>query len=127
MVSYFCEMAEVSRSGYYAWLHAENIRFSYEEKDWKDYELIKKVFEEKGEKAGALTIKMILENEYFVTMNHKKIRRIMHKYNLETKVRRAKPYRKIAKATHEHKTVTNLLNRNFNQGDPRQVLLTEII
>ena len=32
MVSYFCEMAEVSRSGYYAWLHAGNIRLNREEK-----------------------------------------------------------------------------------------------
>jgi transposase InsO family protein len=69
---------------------------------------------------------MILENEYFVTMNHKKIRRLMHKYNLETKIRRAKPYKKIAKATHEHKTVPNHLNRNFNQGEPRKILLTDI-
>jgi putative transposase len=125
MVSYFCEIAEVSRSGYYVWLHAENIRSTHEEKDWKDYELIKKIVVQKREKAGALTIKMILENEYFVVMNHKKIRRLMHKYNLETKVRRAKPYKKIAKATHEHKTVPNLLNRNFNQGEPRKVLLTD--
>ena len=126
MVSYLCEMAEVSRSGYYTWLHAENIRFIHEENDWKDYELIKKVFDEKKRKAGALTIKMILENEYFVTMNHKKIRRLMHKFNLKAEIRQAKPYKKIAKATHEHKTVPNLLNRNFNQGEPGKVLLTDI-
>ncbi|MCT1392026.1 IS3 family transposase, partial [Peribacillus frigoritolerans] len=75
MFSYFCEMAEVSCSGYYAWQQAESIRFTLEEKDWQDYELIHKVFEGKKKKADALTIKMIVENDFFVTMNHKKIRR----------------------------------------------------
>jgi putative transposase len=126
MVSYFCKMANVSRSGYYAWIHAGHIRLSHEEKDWQDYELINKVFENKKKKAGALTIKMILESEYFVTMNHKKIRRLMHKFHLETEVRRPNPYKKLAKATQEHKTVPNLLNRNFNQGEPRKILLTDI-
>ncbi|MBT2739922.1 IS3 family transposase [Bacillus sp. ISL-77] len=37
------------------------------------YELIKKIFDEKKAKAGALVIKMILENDYYIVMNHKKI------------------------------------------------------
>ena len=69
-------MAGVSRSGYYAWIKAANIRASRQENDWKDYELIKKIFDKKKAKAGALVIKMILENDYYVVMNHKKIRRI---------------------------------------------------
>ncbi|MDM5224581.1 IS3 family transposase [Peribacillus sp. NJ11] len=125
MVSYFCEMAEVSRSGYYAWLQAESIRFTLEEKDWQDYELIHKVFEGK-KKAGALNIKMIVENDFFVTMNHKKIRRLMNKFNLKARIRQANPYKKMAKATHEHKVVPNLLNRKFNQGEPRKTFLTDI-
>lgn len=69
---------------------------------------------------------MILENDYFVVMNHKKIRRLMRKYQLITKVRRSNPYRKIAKATQEHRTCPNLLNREFNQEEPGKVLLTDI-
>jgi putative transposase len=99
---------------------------THEKKDSQDYELIKEVFEAKKKKAGALTIKMILENKYFVTMNHKKIRRLMHKFNLKAIIRQAKPYKKLAKATHEHKAVPNHLNRNFNQGEPRKVFLTDI-
>ena len=63
MIRYFCEMAEVSRSGYYAWIHAERIRFTHEKKEWRDYELIQEIFEAKKKKAGALTIIMILENK----------------------------------------------------------------
>jgi putative transposase len=77
-------------------------------------------------KAGALTIKMHLERKDSVIMNHKKIRRIMRKYNLVAKVRQANPYRKMAKATQEHRTCPNLLERQFKQDEPGKVLLTDI-
>jgi putative transposase len=92
----------------------------------KDYELIKEIFDKKNGRAGALTIKMILANDYFVEMNHKKIRRIMRKFNLVAKVRQINPYRKMAKATQEHKPLPNLLNREFDQEEPGKVLLTDI-
>jgi putative transposase len=126
MVTYLCKMAGVSRSGYYAWLKAESVRTVKQECDWIDYELIKEIFYKKKEKAGALVIKMILENDYFVVMNHKKIRRIMRKFNLVTKIRQINPYRKMAKATQEHKTLPNLLNREFDQSEPGKVYLTDI-
>ncbi|WP_230131452.1 IS3 family transposase [Bacillus sp. CECT 9360] len=126
MVTYLCKMAGVSRSGYYAWIKDENERVKRDENDWKDYELIKKIFDEKNGKAGALVIKMILEKDYFVVMNHKKIRRLMKKFHLVAKIRQINPYRKMAKATQEHKTHPNLLNREFNQDEPGKVLLTDI-
>ncbi|MFD6442362.1 IS3 family transposase, partial [Peribacillus sp. NPDC060186] len=45
---------------------------------------------------------------------------IMHKFNLKATIRQAKPYKKIAKATHEHKAVRNHLNRNFSQGETEE-------
>lgn len=126
MVIDLCKMAGVSRSGYYAWLKAEKVRAERQENDWKDYELIKQIFDQKKAKAGALVIKMILENDYYVVMNHKKIRRLMRKFNLVTKIRKMNPYRKMAKATQEHKTLPNLLNREFDQEEPGKVLLTDI-
>jgi putative transposase len=127
MVTYLCKMAGVSRSGYYAWLKAESGRTAKQESDWIDYELIKEIFYKKKQKAGALVIKMILKNDYYVDMNHKKIRRIMRKFNLVTKIRQINPYRKMAKATQEHKTLPNLLNREFDQSEPGKVYLTDIM
>ncbi|MGM1008013.1 MAG: transposase [Bacillota bacterium] len=56
-----------------------------------DIKLVQEIFLSKKETAGALQIKMILENDYSAVMNHKKIRRLMAKYNLETKIRKANP------------------------------------
>lgn len=59
-------------------------------------------------------------------MNPKKIRRLMRKYNFFAKIRRANPYKTIAKATQEHKTLPNKLNREFVQDEPGKILLTDI-
>lgn len=126
MVVYLCKIAGVSRSGYYAWLSTSLKRSKRYENDWKDYELIKEVFDKKKQKVGSLQIKMILENDYYVVMNHKKIRRIMNAFNLIVTIRQANPYQKIAKATQEHKTVPNILQRRFDQGEPLKVLLIDI-
>ncbi|AOH55925.1 transposase [Peribacillus muralis] len=125
-VSYLCKLAGVSRSGYYDWVKAAPYRELREEQDGLDIELIRNIFISKKEKVSALQIKMIMENDYSAVMNHKKIRRLMTKYNLLAKIRRANPYRKMAKATKEHLTCPNLLKRKFNQEVPGKVLLTDI-
>lgn len=46
-------------------------------------------------------------------MNRKKIQRIMRKYDVVCPIRKANPYRRMAKAIKEHKVVQNKLNREF--------------
>lgn len=111
------KLAGVSCSGFYDWLKAATSREIRNDQDELDIELIRTIFISKKEKVGALQIKMIMENDYSAVMNHKKIRRLLAKYSLITKIRRANPYRKMAKATQEHRTCPNLLNRNLNQGE----------
>jgi hypothetical protein len=38
----------------------------------------------------------------------------MKKYDLLSKVRKRNPYKQIAKATQEHRSLKNLLNRDFS-------------
>ena len=59
-------------------------------------------------------------------MNHKKIIRIMKKYQLLTKIRRKNPYKTIMKKTAEHRTFKNKLNRQFSSNIPRKVFCTDI-
>lgn len=126
MVSFLCELSGVSRSGYYAWLQAAGKRDLREIQDETDTELIEYIFRQKKEKAGVIQIKMIMENDYCIYMNHKKIRRLMRKYGLFTKIRVANPYKKMAQANQEHRTLPNLVKRQFDQGKPGKILLTDI-
>ena len=50
----------------------------------------------------------------------------MKKYDIICPIRKANPYRRMMKATKEHRVVPNLLNRQFKQGIPWKVLLTDI-
>ena len=126
MVSYLCEFTGVSRSGYYAWIKSETKRQIRDDNDEKDMEIIRWIFTQNHEKVGALQIKMILENDFGVTMNHKKIRRLMKKFGLVAKIRQAKPYKQMLKATQEHRTCPNHLQREFKQQEPGLVFLTDI-
>jgi putative transposase len=128
MVLYLCNITGVSRSGYYEYFSKQS-QVRRQEREKKDLELKKMVLKAvhfKGRKKGARQIKMTLAGEFNTNYNLKRIGRIMRKYNIVCLIRRANPYRKIMKATQEHTTVPNLLNRQFKQGVPGKVLVTDI-
>jgi len=126
MTKYFCDLLEVSRSGYYSFLKASTVREAREQLDLEAKEIIIKAFNRRGYKKGSRSIKMILENDYNIIFSRKKIQRIMRKYGIVCPHRKANPYKRIAKATKEHQVVANKLNREFKQGIPGKVLLTDI-
>lgn len=123
MTRHLCKIANVSASGYYKFL--SNFR-ARRIKDLKSKEIILKAFNYRGYKKGSRSIKMILENKFHIIMNRKKIQRIMRKYNITCPIRKANPYKRIAKATKEHRVVPNRLNREFKQNTPGKVMLTDI-
>lgn len=117
-----CDIAGVSRSGYYKWLrHADD-----PDRDYDDYLLIKAIFERGKARYGWRTIQMRLKREHNIGMNHKKITRIMRKYDLITTIRRRNPYKAVMKKTAEHRTFANTLGRAFLQTVPYRVFCTDI-
>lgn len=128
MVSYLCNVAGVSRSGFYNYFseRSQKARKEKEAKDEKVKEIILKAFHFKRRKKGARQIKMTLAGQFNVKYNLKRIRRIMKKYGIICPIRKANPYRRMMKATQEHRVVPNLLNREFKQEIPYKVLLTDI-
>ena len=126
MTAYFCDLLDVSRSGYYSYLKARSSRQAREQRDVEAKEIILKAFERRGYKKGSRSIKMILENDFHLIFSRKKIQRIMKKYGIVCPHRKPNPYKKMAKATKEHQVVSNQLNREFKQGVPGKVLLTDI-
>lgn len=125
-VSYCCAILNVSRSGYYAYMKSADTRKTREENDLIAKANILKAYNFKGYAKGSRGIKMTLENEFGITYSRKKVQRIMRKYNIICEIRKANPYKRMAKATKEHRVVPNKLNRNFKQGIPGKVLLTDI-
>ena len=122
-----CATAGVSRSGYYAWVKAAPVREAQEHQDRKDFDLILKAYKMRGYSKGAKGIYMaLIHMDPPVIMNLKKIRRLMDKYNLSCPIRKANPYRRMAKALKTSNVADNLLQREFESYGPRMVLLTDI-
>ena len=124
-ISRLCEIAGVSRSGYYNWCASEEKRKAREDADRKDFELILEAYKYRGYAKGVKGIHMRLLHSPGIIMNEKKIRRLMHKFGLKCPIRKANPYRRMAKAIATSTVADNIVNRDFRR-EPRKVLLTDI-
>lgn len=126
-VSMLCEIAGVSRSGYYNWVVSEGKRNEKEIQDRADFELILAAYTYRGYDKGAQGIYMrLIHMDPPIVMNVKKIRRLMKKYGLVCEIRKANPYRRMAKAIKTNHVADNLVKRQFEVYGPRMVLLTDI-
>lgn len=127
-IRYMCQVAGVSRSGYYNYVSNQNTGvYSEKEKaDRADFEDILKAYEYKKRNKGARAIKMCLDRDFHIIMNLKKIRRLMKKYGLKCPIRKANPYRRMAKAIKTNNIAENKLERKFYDGGPFEKLLTDI-
>lgn len=126
-VQELCRIAGVSRSGYYNWIANESNRIAREQRDRQDFERILEAYHYRGYAKGIRGIHMrLLHMDPPVLMNLKKIRRLMGKYGLACPIRKANPYRRMAKAMKSDAIAANLLNREFEKYGPRKVLLTDI-
>ena len=67
-VQFLCKISKVSRSGYYHFLKTKDLRKIREQKDLSAKKLILKVFNRRGYKKGARSIKMSLEKDYKLSL-----------------------------------------------------------
>jgi putative transposase len=125
-LTYLLELSGVSKSGYYGFIEPTNTKLLNEFKDEEDFELIMKAYRFKGFNKGAKQLKMTLENHFDTVMNLKKIRRLMKKFGLFCPIRKANPYKRMAKAMKTSHVAPNKLERKFKEGNPNQILLTDI-
>jgi len=123
-----CKEANISKSGYYRYHSKEAIkqREIHEEQDLALLDLILEVYNFKGYKKGSREIKDFLFNQYGIIMNRKRIQRIMRKYEIICPIRKANPYKRMARNIKGHHIHDDHVERNFKPGRPFAVLLTDI-
>ena len=112
------EVLDISKNTYYKYRNSED-------KDYYDYLLIKEIFEDSKNTYGYRRICEGLMIKYGVIFNHKKVARIMRKYNLKPEyIKKIRPnisYKRI-----EQNVKPNLLKRKFNTDGPNEVWTTDI-
>ena len=124
-ISMLCDIAGVSRSGYYNWKNNEKVRYLKEIKDAKDFKIILEAYNYRGYSKGVRGIYMRLL-KMNKPMNQKKIRSLMRKYNLYCPIRKANPYRRMIKAMKTNNYAFNKINRNFKSSKQGEHLLADI-
>jgi transposase InsO family protein len=116
-----CNISKVSKSGYYKWLKRKQ-----KLKQEQDLLLIYAIFLLKNKKAGFRTIKMNLKRYLGITMNHKKIIKLMKILNIQGRIRKANPYKKKMLEIQEKRIVENIVDGNFKNRNPFEVLSCDI-
>lgn len=113
-----CGALEISKRTYYKYKNKED-------PDYFDYLLIKQVFDESRGTYGYRRIQEGLKQNFGVIYNHKKIQRIMKKYNIKPEyIRRIRPnysYKRI-----EENVKPNLVKRNFKTKGLNEIWCTDI-
>lgn len=120
-----CAVANVSRSGYYAWKRATPERATREKYDRTLATVIETTCKRHIGTYGYRRVTMALKNNGH-SDNHKRVARIMRTYGMQAQIRRKNPYKQIMTKTQEHRTCPNLLGRQFTQTTPERVSGTDI-
>ena len=113
-----CEIAGVSRAAYYKYKNRPLKRSTPIEK------LVIDIYHKTNQRAGYRTIKYILKNQYNLTVNHKKVLRIMQENGIQSIVRRKPRTPGISKERAASKK--NLLGRQFTACSPGKKFVTDI-
>jgi len=124
-ITILCALANVSLSGYYQYRKLIQMKQAKEFKEQSDLNLIREISETSRQRYGYRMITMMLYMRGII-MNHKKVLRLMNKYDLLAKARRRNPYKQIMKRTQEHRVAPNILSRAFQGFVPLKKLWTDI-
>ena len=112
-----CAALDINRRTYYKYRNSKD-------KDYYDYLLIKEIFDESKGTYGYRRICEGLLIKYGVIYNHKKIQRIMNKYNIKPQYARRK--RKASYKRIEENVKPNLVKRKFNTDNENKIWTTDI-
>ena len=112
-----CAALDITQRTYYKYRNCED-------KDYYDYLLIKEIFDESKGTYGYRRVCEGLLIKYGVMFNHKKVQRIMNKYNIKpqyTRKKKSQSYKRI-----EENVKPNLVKRKFNVDKENKIWTTDI-
>ena len=117
-MSNLCAALAISRRTYYKYRDRED-------PDYYKYLLIKEIFDESKGTYGYRRVSESLKIKYGVIFNHKKVARIMKKYNLKPEyIRRIRPNTNAKRL--EENVQPNLVKRKFKTKGFNQIWCTDI-
>lgn len=116
-----CQVLEVSRSGYYAWL--KRPKSNRKQLNEELVERIKKVFNQSRQTYGSPRITYALKNQG-IACSKNRVARLMKENNIKPKTKRK--FKATTNSKHNYPVADNILNRNFNPTAPNQAWVADI-
>ena len=122
-ISLLCRIATVSKSGYYKWLKRQASPSAkmlsdkaMEAKILECYRKVKGIY-------GYRRIKVCLEKKYGITVNHKRVYRLMRQIGIQSCIRKKRKYFGRREST---VVSSNVLNREFKAANPNEKWVTDV-
>lgn len=120
---YLSSIAKVSECEIYKWKSNLNKR---SDSELEDYIAINKTFQQYNMTVGFRSIVIKLKDDHNIGMSHKKVIRIIRKYNLTCKIRKTKSYKNSYAVNRGENTYPNLLNTVFDSKTPNKMFHIDI-
>ena len=117
-----CDFLGVSRSAYYAWVK----RMDQPDPDQERMKLVQEAYKRSRKTYGYRRIRIWIEREYGIKINHKALLRLMRKLNIRSVARKKNPYRLINNRYGAINTYPNLMKQDFKSTQPNQKWGTDI-
>lgn len=114
-VTLLCKICEVSKAGFYKFMNRP-VKVETE-----DIHMIKTIQEKHKYRVGVYRMEAYIKREYGVTMNHKKVYRLMRENDLLSKIKRKRKYY----GKKENNPKSNKINRNFDTSCPFDKMTTD--
>ncbi|WP_316572955.1 IS3 family transposase [Neobacillus sp. YIM B06451] len=122
-IELLCELAEVSRGGYYKWIKRQETPSAKRLEDEKIKEKIMECHKKYKGIYGYRRIQTWLKKTYGLHINHKRIQRLMNEMGIQAVIRKKKPYYGKKEA---YVVSDNHLNRDFIASGPNEKWVTDI-
>jgi transposase InsO family protein len=122
-VTVLCKVMEVSRSGFYDYLHRLNTKCPDDAYQGALNTRIKAIFQESRGSYGSRRVLKKLQSEGY-KLGRYKVRRLMRDLGLRPK--RAKRYKVTTDSRHSYPVAANVLDRNFDVAEPNHVWACDI-
>lgn len=123
-VTVLCKVMEVSRSGFYDYLHRTDKNDNHRDPSQGMLEAqIKAIFEESKSTYGSRRVLIELQKKGY-QIGRFKVRRLMRELGL--KVKSPRRYKVTTDSRHSYPVAANVLNRNFAVGAPNRVWASDI-
>lgn len=117
-----CQVLKISRGSYYAWRNRKPSARELENNEL--LETIRTVYKANNGLFGYRKMTLYLKNKYGVTVNRKRVRRLLRLNDLPCTYRKKSRYQ--WRRSEPQQTAENVLNRKFQTDRPNQVWCTDV-